>query len=152
MVTKIITRILGLDAKKAMRNVLVVDDDPDLVKLITHYLKPLDCTIRNVGSVQDALEALNEDVRYRLIITDVVLPGKNGLSLIAKVRKTPKLAKIPILVISVKVPPKVLQGLPAEFSRVQVMSKPLRMKPFQELVQDALKTAFAQVPTSAPIM
>lgn len=152
MVTKIITRILGLDAKKSTRKVLVVDDDPDLIKLINHYLKPLDCFAKNVNSVQEALGVLEADSRYRLIVTDIVLPGKNGLSLITKVRKTPKWSKIPVLVISAEVPPKVLQGLPSEFSRVQVMCKPLRMKPFQDMVQDALKTAFASVPNSAPIM
>lgn len=152
MVTKIITRILGLDAKKSTRKVLVVDDDPDLAKLINHYLKPLDCQVKNVHTVQEALAVLEEDARYRLIVTDIVLPGKNGLTLISKLRKTPKWSKIPVLVISAEVPPKVLQGLPHEFSRVQVMSKPLRMKPFQDIVQDAMKTAFVPVPNSAPIM
>lgn len=151
MVRQIITRLLGMETKKATRKILLVEDDTDLVKLIHHYLRPLDCSITTVSTVEEAIKILENDPRYRLVVTDVLLPGKNGLTLVSKLRKSPKWTKIPVLVISSEIPPKTLQALPQEFSRLRVMPKPLRMKPFQETVEDALKTAFGNVPSSAPL-
>lgn len=151
MVTQIITRLLGMETKKATRKILLVEDDTDLVKLIHHYLRPLDCSITTVGSVDEAIKTLENDSRYRLVVTEVVLPGKNGLTLVSKLRKSPKWSRIPVLVISAKIPPKALCALQDDFSRLRVMSKPLRMKLFQEIVEDGMKTAYGEVPSSAPL-
>ena len=67
------------------RNVLVVEDNPDIAKLVSLHLKDLDC---EVALAADGLRGLDEARarRYDLIILDLMLPGMEGLELCRRLR------------------------------------------------------------------
>ena len=68
-----------------MKKVLVIEDDKDIVDLLTIHLKDLEC---EVDTAYDGLDgeqkALNGN--YDLIILDVMLPGKDGNAIAQKLR------------------------------------------------------------------
>jgi DNA-binding response OmpR family regulator len=68
-----------------MKKVLVVEDDHGIVDLLTIHLKDLDC---EVDAAYDGLvgqeKAMNN--QYDLIILDIMLPGKDGISIAQKLR------------------------------------------------------------------
>ncbi len=68
-----------------MRKVLVVEDNPDIAKLVSLHLKDLDC---EVALVADGLRCLEEARarRYDLIILDLMLPGMEGLEVCRRLR------------------------------------------------------------------
>ena len=79
--------------------VLVVDDEPAVIQMIGCVLE-----IRGyeVVGAYNGLEALRcmEKARPDLIITDLVMPGMNGLDLCRSVKKDPRWENIPLVVIT----------------------------------------------------
>ena len=67
------------------RKVLVVEDNPDIAKLVSLHLKDLDC---EVALATDGLRGLEQARarRYDLIILDLMLPGMDGLELCRRLR------------------------------------------------------------------
>jgi DNA-binding response OmpR family regulator len=67
------------------RKVLVVEDNPDIAKLVSLHLQDLDC---EVVLAADGLRGLDEARarRYDLIILDLMLPGMAGLELCRRLR------------------------------------------------------------------
>ncbi len=61
--------------------VLVVDDEPVITSLVHEALRSrLECRVVRAGSTEEALEFL-ESFSFQLVISDIRLPGRNGLSL-----------------------------------------------------------------------
>jgi CheY-like chemotaxis protein len=60
--------------------VLLVEDEPDLRETTLQLLELLGCRVRAVASAEEALREL-ERGRYRLLLTDVSLPGRSGVAL-----------------------------------------------------------------------
>jgi PAS domain S-box-containing protein len=63
--------------------ILVVDDEPLLLKVISNMLKPLGYCLLTASSAEEALK-LSDDYKgtINLILTDVVMPGMNGNQLV----------------------------------------------------------------------
>lgn len=57
--------------------VLVVDDEPDIRKVLTAQLKRANCPADTAASAEEAL-AMLESKAYDLILLDVELPGMTG--------------------------------------------------------------------------
>lgn len=65
--------------------ILVVDDEPNICRLLQRYLGRLGYEVETAGSVPEALEALHGS-RFDLVLTDLRLPGPSGLDLLVEVR------------------------------------------------------------------
>ncbi len=80
-------------------NVLIVDDS----KTINHFISTI-LNEKNINTISafDADEAwiLLEQIKFDLIILDVVLPDSNGFQLCAKIKSNPILTEIPIIFIT----------------------------------------------------
>lgn len=81
--------------------VLVVDDNRDILWLIESALST-NYRVHPCRSVDEAIAALAESVPD-LIITDIVMPGTDGLDLIARIRGDRLLLSVPIIVVSAKI-------------------------------------------------
>jgi DNA-binding response OmpR family regulator len=81
--------------------VLVVDDEPDAVELVEFNLRKAGL---NVVTAEDGLEALTKARAHvpDLILLDVMLPGMDGLEVCRNLRKDPKTASIPIIMLTAK--------------------------------------------------
>ena len=84
--------------------VLVVDDDPHVFELVQLYVE--DDTIELLQAM-DAYAGLDLVLHQRpdLIVLDVMMPGMNGLEMCRTLRKMPKVATIPVIILSAKVKP-----------------------------------------------
>lgn len=81
--------------------VLIVEDTPSEMELITHYLQKGGYSVIGVESAKVALDraiALLPDV----IITDVVMPGMSGFELCRTLKKHPVTEKVPIIICTSK--------------------------------------------------
>jgi DNA-binding response OmpR family regulator len=68
-----------------MKNVLVIEDDRDIVDLLTIHLHDLDCNVEVAYDGRDGEEkAMNGP--HDLIILDIMLPHKDGISIAQKLR------------------------------------------------------------------
>ena len=62
-----------------MKQALVVEDDPDIVELIDHYLRAEGFEVEALGDGRQALERLRAG-GHDVVILDLQLPGLDGLS------------------------------------------------------------------------
>lgn len=80
------------------KQILVVDDDPTILKLLFNSL----AKEYLVSTAADGEEAIDKAVETRpdLLITDVVMPKKNGFELCSAFRLNPELLDVPIIVLT----------------------------------------------------
>jgi CheY-like chemotaxis protein len=84
-----------------MFHVLVVEDDPiaaDLMQLVLLRMPGL--LVDWVQNASKAREILASDKHFSAVITDVHLPGEDGLSLAASIPKIPGRAHVPVIVVT----------------------------------------------------
>jgi len=80
------------------RKVLVVDDEPQITRVLRHSLTAHRYEVRTAADGISALETLH-DWQPDLVITDLQMPEMNGIELCRKIRK---ISSLPIIVLSVK--------------------------------------------------
>lgn len=81
--------------------VLVVDDSPTDLHLITSYLSNNGYTTVAASSGEEALRKASVD-KPDLILMDIVMPGMNGYQATRALRRNPDTASIPVMIISSK--------------------------------------------------
>jgi PAS domain S-box-containing protein len=82
-----------------MTKVLVVDNNPVLLKALSAILEREGCEVRAVGNGLEAIETLKHFVP-EMVFTDLVMPLVGGEQLCRIIRNTPQLADICVVVIS----------------------------------------------------
>lgn len=65
--------------------ILVVDDDPDMLAVITMTLKNRGATVSGVASARAALE--HDFFQFHVLVSDIAMPDMDGFSLIRAVRR-----------------------------------------------------------------
>jgi DNA-binding response OmpR family regulator len=65
--------------------VLVIDDEPDLLDLLSAILRREGFCVRTAGDAQSGLNALKHEAA-EVLITDIIMPRKSGIDVIAEVR------------------------------------------------------------------
>ncbi|CBG39521.1 response regulator transcription factor [Helicobacter mustelae] len=80
-----------------MGNLLLVEDDLEIQRLIVTYLKQANFEVIATASSSEALEILEKQKNIDLLILDLTLPEMNGLELCKKIRT---FSSIPIIISS----------------------------------------------------
>jgi PAS domain S-box-containing protein len=86
--------------------ILVVEDDPDSLEMICTLLAQRGAQVRPAASAAEAFDALDE-WRPDLLVSDLGMPGEDGLGLIRRVRALPaeRGGQIPAIALSAHVRP-----------------------------------------------
>ena len=80
------------------KKILVVDDDPALVKLIEQVLTGKDYSVVKAGSGQEALRVLFEE-KPDMVLLDVVMPGMDGWQTCTRIREV---SDVPVIMLTGK--------------------------------------------------
>jgi CheY-like chemotaxis protein len=67
--------------------ILVIDDDPSVRKFISTALKKENYTVLEAENGKEGLKKLQEERDITIIITDLIMPEKEGIETIMEVRK-----------------------------------------------------------------
>lgn len=81
--------------------ILVVDDEEDVVEIISHFLRQEGFNVLTAYDGEEALEKATQDVE--LIVLDVMLPGLDGFEVARRLRSRVETETIPILFLTAKV-------------------------------------------------
>jgi two-component system alkaline phosphatase synthesis response regulator PhoP len=122
-------------------NILIIEDEIDIAKLIKVHLSELDlhCDICTQGD--EALQlALTKD--YQLILLDVMLPGISGLDICRQVRQEKPLQSIIMLTSKTSEIDRIL-GL--ELGADDYMTKPFSIRELQARVRSQLRRLHAVI-------
>jgi CheY-like chemotaxis protein len=84
--------------------VLVVDDDPTLRRLVTANLQKAGFTVTAASTGEEALDLLKRQ-SPDLVLLDIMMPGIGGWATLEKIRSTPELNSVRVLLHSVVADP-----------------------------------------------
>lgn len=82
-----------------VRKVMIVDDDPDIVDYVSSFLRDSGYEIATAGNARQALSVV-EEFEPEAVLIDVLMPGKSGLDLLVSLRRNPRWAKLPLIVVT----------------------------------------------------
>ncbi|WP_327469795.1 ATP-binding protein [Baekduia sp.] len=82
------------------RRVLVMDDEPETARLIAERLEPFGVSCEIVHDGATALERLRTE-DFDAMTLDVLMPGVSGFEVLRELRADPRLADLPVVVVSV---------------------------------------------------
>ncbi len=88
-----------LDDELEARTVLVVDDDPDIVRLIMLSLEQEGFQTLGATSGEQALQ-IARSRKVDAITLDLLMPGMNGLEVARRLKEDPQTRSIPVVVVS----------------------------------------------------
>ncbi len=81
------------------RSALIIEDDPTLAELVKLHLRDVDCVADIAEDGVKGLEMFREG-DYALVVLDIMLPRKDGLSVCRDIRRLP--GYVPILMLTAK--------------------------------------------------
>ncbi|HZY41334.1 MAG TPA: response regulator transcription factor [Anaerolineae bacterium] len=81
-----------------MKKILVVDDDPDIWKILGTFLRESGYAVFSAASAVEGLRVLFNE-RPNLILLDVMMPGMDGWEMAARVRE---LSDVPMIMLTAK--------------------------------------------------
>jgi DNA-binding response OmpR family regulator len=125
------------------KRVLVVDDQPHIVRLIQVNLEKEGLQVSTAGDGVEGLERLRE-VRPDLVILDVIMPRKDGFQVLREIKSDPDLAEIPVIMLTVKTHnADIVEGL--KEGAELYLPKPFHPKELVSLVKRVLETGSAEI-------
>jgi CheY-like chemotaxis protein len=82
--------------------VLIVEDDPDQMALADLRVSMAGYRVRVARSAAQLLDELKKDPQLDVLLLDVMLPDGNGFDMLAKFRRHPNFALLPIVLLTAK--------------------------------------------------
>ncbi|MBU4173896.1 MAG: response regulator [Actinobacteria bacterium] len=83
------------------RKILVVDDDPTMVKLINVNLKLNNYSVVEATSGEQALNVLAAET-VDLIVLDIMMPGVDGWEVLKRIRSSRETEEMPVILVTAK--------------------------------------------------
>ena len=91
---------------QASRRILVADDDPAILRLVTAIVEKEGYTVVPARDGREAYKLLQEDANFIAGIFDVVMPHIQGPELVRYMRTEKRLMRIPVMMMTAEQNPK----------------------------------------------
>lgn len=82
-------------------NILVIDDDPNLLLLLTKMLTRVGANTATAKTGGEGFQLLEEE-RFDILILDLMLPDIDGYEILTQLREDPRYQDLPILLLSAR--------------------------------------------------
>ena len=116
-------------------HILVVDDDPGILRLLTMRLRSWGCRVSTAATAEEALARIAIDPP-QLLLSDVRLPGKDGAELFEEIRKTRPMLPVILMTAHGTIPDAVEAMSRGVFG---YLTKPFDSQALHEKIEQALK-------------
>lgn len=84
------------------QRILVVDDDPQIARLVRTYLEQSGYEVLTAHNGEDALHAMRRD-KPDLVVLDLMLPDRDGWEITRIARQDPALRDLPIVMLTARI-------------------------------------------------
>ena len=120
-------------------NILVIDDDPNVVEILTETLKDRGFETESAYDGEEALEKYNS-FKPDLVLLDIILPGKNGFEVCDEIRARDIHRDVPVILISANsIPDSMIKGFRA--GAQDYIKKPFSLKEMIVKIENFLAQA-----------
>jgi DNA-binding response OmpR family regulator len=112
----------------ASKKILIVEDEPDILKLVTLYLEKEGYRTVSAASGMEGLRQVKQE-KPDLVVLDLMLPEIDGLEVCRRLRSVPATAMLPIIMLTAKAEESdTIIGL--ELGADDYVTKPFSLKTF----------------------
>jgi len=121
--------------------ILIIDDDRDMVEALKIILEGKSYIVRVAFNGEQGINAVKKE-KPNLIILDLLLPGKDGITVCRKLKTYPEYRDIPIIVVTALAKKMEDKILPEEGGSLRVeghLDKPVNPKNLINKVRQLLK-------------
>lgn len=88
---------MNVQTKVTIPHILVVDDEQDILKLVSTCLEEAGYRVSAVMSAEEAIRFI-ENHEFDAILTDVMMPGEDGIKFLARVHQ--RLPEVPVIIMT----------------------------------------------------
>jgi len=81
------------------KRILIIDDEPDIVTFLSAVLEENGYSSLSAKDGVEGLEVIRKE-RPDLILLDLMMPKKSGITLFQELRNDPKMSHIPVVVVT----------------------------------------------------
>ena len=120
-----------------MARILIVDDDADLVQILTKALESHGHELASAGDPRSGLERARQ-FTPDLIILDYHMPGETGAHLFESFRRNKATASIPILFMSGEATQDQIIEETADFAHTRFLAKPAHIADLDRVIREML--------------
>ncbi|QIB69673.1 response regulator transcription factor [Aminipila butyrica] len=125
---------------KADKNILVVDDEPKIVEVVSALLESRGFRVFSAENGEKALEIFNQE-NISLVLLDLMMPGMSGEEVCAAMRRK---SRVPIIMLTAKVDEEnVVEGL--TLGADDYITKPFGLKELYARVESVLRRASGEL-------
>jgi CheY-like chemotaxis protein len=114
-----------------MTKLLVVDDDADIRESLRELLDDEGYDVVCADGGADALQLLAREPLPDLVLLDLIMPGMDGTTVIEQMRSDPRLAPLPVVVLSASSTVRPPAGVP-------LMRKPIGLDRLLSCIEEQL--------------
>ncbi len=133
-----------------MVNVLVVDDEPDVIELLTIILKREGYKVESALSGKEALKKLRETT-VDLVLLDLMMPEMDGFEVCKEIYHNPSIRSTPVIVVTAKGDFDSIEKAYKYSSVRAYIAKPFDKTTLLKTIKDVLRKEKATVPKKRPI-
>jgi DNA-binding NtrC family response regulator len=120
------------------RRILLIEDEPQLLLLLEKHLKRMGFIVDACATGSAALNSINQQTVYDLVVADMGLPDMNGEALLAKIFELRP--ALPVLICSGT--EFFISGLPKNLQhQVRFLQKPFLPRELAQKIEEALGPA-----------
>jgi CheY-like chemotaxis protein len=94
--------ILSSNGSPNKRHILVVDDEPVNLKVLKNHLEREGYVVTLASDGQEALNLLEKENHFHLVLLDVMMPRISGFEVCQKIRETHLSSELPIIMVTAK--------------------------------------------------
>jgi len=126
--------LVGHRVKRDMPLVMIVDDEPGLLKLFSGLIEKLNCKSIQANGGAAALNILDQETPD-LLILDLAMPEISGFDVLQYVRSIPRLDEMKVMILTAR------PNLVPEIEEMGIdcwIAKPVMPREFMDLVQTVL--------------
>ncbi|MGD8884394.1 MAG: ATP-binding protein, partial [Gammaproteobacteria bacterium] len=120
--------------RSRISTILSIDDDAEVRDLMERFLTRSGFYVHTAASADEGI-SLAHTVKPDIIITDIMMPIKDGISLIKELKKTPDLSSIPVIVMTIAGERETCMSLGA----VAYLNKPVDWSVLLDIVQQTCR-------------
>ncbi len=119
----------------------MVEDDPDIMRIITHVLSAVGHQVIPAYGGEDAVRKIKAQ-KIDLVLTDLAMPKVSGVEVIHTIKGDPTMSHIPVLAVTAHVWDGIAQSA-GQVGCDGFISKPFNTKQLVQEVQKHLKRSAA---------
>jgi DNA-binding response OmpR family regulator len=127
--------------------VLIVEDVPDILKLLEATLTFKGYRVVTARNGQEALQCLQQE-RPALVITDIMMPRLDGFGLVHRIRINPETREIPVIFLTATYVALEDKAFALNIGVTRFIEKPVNFEKFLETVEELLTQNVPSAPST----